>query len=98
MATSDITKLEKKMDKRFDEMMALMSNFANDVNDRFDGVDKRLDAHDRQFVAINARLDDIEIGLDKLEASHSRLLNTIDGFVKRIDDYEPDLSARYLKT
>lgn len=67
---SDYAKLEKKMDKRFDELMALMSTFANDVNARFD-------QHD-------ARFDRIEERLDKLEASHNRLMNTIDGFIKRM--------------
>lgn len=84
---SEITKLEKRMDKQFEDLTALMSNFANEVYARFDQQDVRFDQQD-------ARFDRIEERLDKLEASHNRLLNTIDGFIKRIDDYETEMAAR----
>lgn len=84
---SEISKLEKRMDKQFDNLTALMSNFANEVYARFDQQDARFDQQDPRF-------DRIEERLDKLEASHNRLLNTIDGFVKRIDDYETEMAAR----
>lgn len=77
---SELAKLEKKMDKQFGDLTALMSNFANDVQGRFDQQD--------------VRFDQIEARLTKLEESHNRLMNTIDGFVKRIDDYETELAAR----
>ena len=83
---SEISKLEKRMDKQFDNLTALMSNFANEVYARFDQQDARFDQQDPRF-------DRIEERLDKLEASHNRLLNTIDGFVKRIDDYETEMAA-----
>ena len=84
---TDLAKLEKRMDKQFDDLTALMSKFADDVNARFDQQDARFDQQD-------ARLDRIEARLDKLEASHSRLMDTIDGFIKRIDEYETELVAR----
>jgi DNA anti-recombination protein RmuC len=77
---NDLSKLESKLEVRFDDLTALMSQFANDVNDRFDKVD--------------ARFEGIEQRLDKLEDSHQRLLNTVDGFVGRIDRYEIELAAR----
>ncbi len=75
---TDLAKLEKRMDKQFDDLTVLMSKFADDVSARFDQQDARFDQQD-------ARLDRIELRLDKLEASHSRLMDTIDGFIKRID-------------
>jgi archaellum component FlaC len=77
---SEIAQLEKKMDKQFDNLTALMSNFANDVNERFDKIEARLDQHDKRF--------------DALDEKFNKLLDTIDGLVKRIDDYETELAAR----
>ncbi len=98
---SDISKLEQKMDKRFDQMMKLLSDFANDVNARFDQQDARFDQHDARFdqhdinfARQESRFDKIEERLTKLEESHNKLMNTIDGFIKRIDDYEVELAAR----
>jgi archaellum component FlaC len=91
---SDIDKLEKRMDKRFDDLVGLMSKFANDVQARFDQQDSRFDQQDARFDQQDSRFDRIEERLDRLEASHDRLMNTIDGFVKRIDDYETELAAR----
>lgn len=91
---SEISKLEQRMDKQFDNLTALMSNFANEVYARFDQQDARFDQQDIRFDQQDVRFDRIEERLDKLEASHNRLLNTIDGFVKRIDDYETEMAAR----
>lgn len=61
---NDTQKLEKKMDKRFDDLTALMSDFANGVNARFDGVDARfdrleekLDRHEEELRKLNAKYD-----------------------------------------
>jgi chromosome segregation ATPase len=70
---SDITSLEQQIDKRFDELSALMSGFANDVQ-------AKLSDHDDEFRKLNEKYD--------------HLLNTIDGFVARIDTYEAELAAR----
>lgn len=60
---SDMAQLEKRMDKRFDDLTALMSQFANDVNARFDQQD--------------ARFDRIEKRLDRLDEKYDHLINTI---------------------
>ena len=44
---------------------------------------------------IDTRFNTIESEIIQLKDSHNRLLNTIDGFVGRIDKYETELSARY---
>lgn len=84
---SELAKLEKRIDKRFDDLTALMSGFANDVNARFD-------QQDVQFNQQDIRFDRIEERIKHLEVSHDKLVNTIDGFIKRIDDYETELAAR----
>lgn len=43
---------------------------------------------------VDERFNRIEERLDKLDESHQRLLNTIDGFVKRLDEVETEQLAR----
>lgn len=43
---------------------------------------------------VDERFNRIEDRLDKLDESHQRLLNTIDGFVKRLDEVETEQIAR----
>jgi len=68
------------IDKRFDEVLSAMSQFANDVNGQFSQVTN-------QFSKVNKEISG-------LITSHDRLLNTIDGFIGRIDKYETELAAR----
>jgi len=75
------------MDKRFDDLTALMSEFANDMNARFDQQDARFDQQD-------ARFDRIEEELREQNEKYDHLVTTIDGFIKRIDDYEIENAAR----
>lgn len=84
---SEIAKLEKRIDKRFDDLTALMSQFANDVNARFDRQEPRFDQQDARFDAI-----DEQLRLQNQKYDH--LVTLIDGFVSRIDRYETELAAR----
>lgn len=77
---TDLQNLEKRMEKRFDDLTALMSNFANDVSTQFSEVNRRLDEHDEEFRKLNKKYD--------------HLIDTIDGFIARIDTYETELAAR----
>jgi septal ring factor EnvC (AmiA/AmiB activator) len=43
---------------------------------------------------VDERFNSIESEIVQLKESHNRLLNTIDGFVGRIDKYETELAAR----
>lgn len=69
-----------KIDKRFDDLTAILSNFANDVDERFNKIELKLDRHDAE--------------LRKLNDKYDHLVNTIDGFLARIDHYETELAAR----
>lgn len=75
-----ITEAVEKIDKRFDDLVAIISQFANDVDARFTSVDAKLTQHDEEFRKLNAKYD--------------HLVNTIDGFIGRIDRYETELAAR----
>lgn len=55
------------MDKRFDDLTSLMSNFANDVMARFDEHDVHFDRLDVRFDTIDARLDKLEAKIERLE-------------------------------
>ncbi|CAN5644852.1 hypothetical protein BH23PAT2_BH23PAT2_03920 [soil metagenome] len=84
---ADLEKLEKRMDKQFDDLTALMSKFADDVSARFD-------QHDARFDQIEAKLKEHDNRFDELDAKFNRLLDAVDGLIKRIDDYETELAAR----
>jgi len=43
---------------------------------------------------VDTRFTKIEQEISKLKESHNRLINTIDGFVGRIDKYETEMAAR----
>ena len=85
MSNTEIT-LES-LDKRFDQVLGAMSEFANSVDARFNSVDAR-------FVSMESRLDKIESDIVDLKSSHDRLLNTVDGFISRLDKYETELAVR----
>jgi len=65
----------------------VIGNFANQVDARFNQVDAR-------FSGIENEIAEIKQDIIDLNASHERLLNTVDAFVKRIDDYETEQAAR----
>lgn len=83
----DLSSIEDKLDKRFDKLMETMSVFANDVADRFDQQNVRSNNHDSQF-------NRIETQHGTLSEQYNHLLNTIDGFIKRIDNYETEIAAK----
>lgn len=65
--------LKSALREHTDEIMNVMQTFMQQVDDRFNKIEKEI--------------------VD-LKDSHYRLLNTIDGFISRIDKYETELAAR----
>lgn len=70
-----------------DEVLSVLRDFMQQVDDRFNQADLR-------FTRIESDLTEIKAELADLHQSHDRLLNTIDGFVARIDRYETEQLAR----
>jgi len=65
--------IDTKIDKAVTDLSEIIAGFAHQVDNRFNGLEKRV---------------------DEIDAKYSSLLNTIDGFLKRIDGYETEQSAR----
>lgn len=87
-------RMNRRMDKRFDELMAVLSQFANDVQ-------AKLAEHDEEFVKVHAEFSNIHTvlashgqQLNKLHQQYDHLMVTVDGFVERIDHYETEQAAR----
>lgn len=73
--------------KDIDEVIGIVRDFMEHVDTRFNKVET--DIYDlKQDVAV------LKQDVADLKASHDRLLNTIDGFIGRIDKYEVELAAR----
>ena len=80
--------------KDIDEVIGILHDFMKQVDDRFNGVEQRLGGVEQRLGGVEQRLSVLEQEVGALKASHDRLLNTIDGFIGRIDKYETELAAR----
>jgi len=76
-----------KIDEKFEKIDARFEK----IDARFEKIDERLD---KMTIQINSRLDKIESDVIDLQASHNRLMNTVDHFLARIDRYETEQAAR----
>jgi hypothetical protein len=65
--------VQEIVDKAVTDLSEIIANFAQQVDARFNKVEKEI---------------------SELRESHHRLLNTIDGFIGRIDHYEIEQAAR----
>ena len=83
-----------------------LGNFEERVDTKFNNFEKRIDAKIdhaveelsgiiRDFAqAVDERFNRLEARADKLEEGQARLLDTLDHFLKRLDDIEKDNTAR----
>jgi chromosome segregation ATPase len=72
--------LDKALQKQTDEIVGLLQTFMQASSDRFDSIDQRFERIETDLRAINDKYD--------------HLINTIDGFIGRIDHYETEMAAR----
>lgn len=84
-----------------DDIMQALTQFAESVDRRFEGIDKHFESIDGRFESIDKRLFSMEHEIVEIkqkivdfDASHDRLLNTIDKFLGRLDDMEAENTAR----
>ena len=125
MAKETNLTLDKRLDNidtRFDDLITVVTSLAKNteyqydqINGKFEGIDKKFDKVDEQFDQINGKFEKVDKQLDKIATiaiknehdiselksdikyikdSHERLMNTIDGFIGRIDRYETEQLAR----
>ncbi len=71
------------VDKAVADLSDIIGSFAQQVDARFNTLEVKA-------VNLETRLGGVEKQLIDLRESHLRLLNTIDGFVTRIDHYETE--------
>lgn len=65
--------IDKKIDKAVDDLAGIIDSFAQQVDNRFNKVEK-------EIIELNKKYD--------------HLIDTLDTFLKRLDDIEADNSAR----
>lgn len=79
--------LGKAINGAVDSIAEIINSFVGQVDERFNQVDVRL-------INLESNMSEVKQDVAYLKASHDRLLNTIDGFIKRIDSYETEQSSR----
>lgn len=89
--SSDASITKKDLDSAIagavESISEVIGSFANQVDARFTQVNAR-------FTGIENQLAEVKQDTVDLKVSHERLLNTVDAFVKRLDDYEAEQAAR----
>ena len=87
--------------KDIDDVLKVLTGFMQQssdsftaIDERFTAIDKRFNSVDIQLFSMNSRLDSLEKRIIELEASHQRLLNTLDKFYDRINNSETEQAAR----
>lgn len=86
--------VEEIVSKSTDKIMMLLGQFATDVDKRFTKVDKRFENIENRLFNIEKKQFQHDEELRKLNKKYDHLVNTIDGFISRIDRYETELAAR----
>jgi septal ring factor EnvC (AmiA/AmiB activator) len=80
--------LEKTLDKALEKNNKIIIDQMSEVmGDMMDRIDQRFSKVENDIAEIKEEIID-------LKESHNRLMNTIDGFVKRLEDYEVESRAR----
>lgn len=90
MDTSDFaTKkdVEEIVGKKFDELALMIGKFANSVDERFDRLEKDV------FI-LKDDMREVKRDIKELNKKYDHLIETLDGFLKRLDDIEADNVAR----
>lgn len=83
----DLAKLEHRIDTKIDsgvlELSGIVRGFMTQADYHFQNVDKRF--------------DEVQQEINQLGESHNQLINTIDKFMKRLDDMAIENTARDAK-
>jgi predicted nucleic acid-binding Zn-ribbon protein len=88
LTKQDLLSLEDNIDKKIDSLEGRIDKKIDKaVNDLSEIIGNLAQSMHDEIVEVKQEIVD-------LKASHDRLLNTIDGFIGRIDTYETELAAR----
>ncbi len=87
------TETKRYLDKKFDDFALVVAGGFAAVDNRFDGVEKRLDRIEIRLVDNDHRLDGIEGRLTTLEHRHERTFNRMDDFLVLANRHESEIAA-----
>lgn len=89
-----------------DDIMAMLSQFAESVDNRFESIETRFESIDKRFesqelfnVKLMNKLNDLDTRITNVEetmatkADISRIENTLDGYAAKIDTYAMEMAA-----
>lgn len=104
MAKETNLTLDKRLDNidtRFDDLITVVTSLAKNteyqfdqINGKFEKVDKQLDKIATIAIKNEHDISELKSDIKYIKDSHERLMNTIDGFIGRIDRYETEQLAR----
>ena len=77
--------LVRRIDRRFDDLKADLRDRFNGIDQRFDGIDRRLDGIDQRFDGIDRRLDGIDQRFDGIDRRLDGIDQRFDGIDRRLD-------------
>lgn len=78
------------MKSAISEFTEVFNGLPTHMDDRFDDVNRRLDAHDARFDRLEARVENLE---DSTREGFDRVNITLDGIVGQLDDDEVERAA-----
>jgi predicted nuclease with TOPRIM domain len=89
---ADLKALEDKTEARFDEIMAVMSEFANDTQTKFGSISEQFAQVDTRFAQVDARFDEIEKKFTQVDARFDHIDEKLDRIVGMIDHFVGEAS------
>ena len=67
----DFAKLDEKLDRRFDETLALMETFMHQVDSRFNKLEERMDSFDEKLNKLTSTIDGFIKRLDEVDGEQT---------------------------
>lgn len=78
-----------------DDIMAMLSQFSNSIDERFDGIDERFDGIDKRFEGIDKRFDDLTADVRILQSDMREVKSTLASLDGRVQALEADIKEIY---
>lgn len=81
------------------DIMALLSQFAESVDQRFESINQRFEKQERFNFKLMQKLNQHDKRLDRIESTMAtkddirRIENTLDGYASKIDTYAAEMAA-----
>lgn len=86
--------VEKAVGKAVEDLSAIIGDFAAQVDTRFNKVEADISEMKIDISEMRSDIDEVKTDISRLDEKYDRLLNTMDSFIKRIEDSETKNAAR----